>query len=72
MDKLFMIVGAIMVILGIGFFCSVLFAIPIYFLWGWLASYFGLPILTLWQAWGLSLLCSLLFKSNSFQLGKAA
>lgn len=56
------IVGA--VILFVGF--SLLFAIPTMLLWDWLMpDLFGLKEITLLQAWGLSLLCSLLFKSHT-------
>ena len=38
----------------------------IMFLWNWIAvSLFNAPVLNIWLALGLSLLCSMLFKSSS-------
>jgi len=45
---------------------SLLFALPVMWLWDWLMpTIFGLPEITLFQAWGLSALSGLLFKSNN-------
>jgi uncharacterized membrane protein len=45
---------------------SLLFALPVMWLWDWLMpTIFGLPEITLFQAWGLSALSGLLFKSNT-------
>ena len=44
---------------------AILFAIPVYFLWNWLMPLFGLVELTLIQAWGLTVLSSLLIKTSS-------
>ena len=52
--------------IGLLFFCSVLYAIPVWILWNWLApAVFGLSKITLFQAWGLSFLSSLLLKSTN-------
>ena len=45
---------------------ALLGGVPVWLLWNWLVpTLFGLPPITLWQAIGLSLLSSVLFKSNS-------
>lgn len=45
---------------------SLILTIPTWLLWNWLCpDLFGLPVIDFWQAMGLSLLCSFLFKSNS-------
>jgi hypothetical protein len=45
---------------------SLLFALPVMLLWDWLMpTIFGLKEITLFQAWGLSALSGLLFKSNT-------
>jgi hypothetical protein len=45
---------------------SLLFSLPVMWLWDWLMpTLFGLKEITLFQAWGLSVLCSLLFKNNT-------
>ncbi|MFA5166607.1 MAG: hypothetical protein WC449_04980 [Candidatus Paceibacterota bacterium] len=44
---------------------AVLSAIPVLILWNWLMpDLFGLQTINLWQAIGISVLCSLLFKSS--------
>ena len=46
--------------------CSVIFCFPVMWLWNWIVpSVFGLGTITWTQAWGLTLLCSLLFKGGS-------
>lgn len=53
-------------------FVSVLYSVPVMFLWNWICpTLFGLPEITLFQSWGLIFLCSLLFKSNSNSLSKS-
>lgn len=45
---------------------SVLFAFPVYLLWNALMpELFHLPAISFWQALGLTVLCSLLFKSSN-------
>jgi len=40
-------------------------------LWNWLMpTIFGLPLITFWQAVGLNLLSTILFKSTSFKSNK--
>lgn len=57
---------AVAAVLGFVFMLSVVLAVPVMLLWDWLMpTLFGLKEITLMQAWGLTLLCSLLFKSNT-------
>jgi hypothetical protein len=50
----------------IAFLISLLFAWPFMLLWNWLMPMiFGLTTLTFWQAFGLMMLCELMFKSSS-------
>ena len=45
---------------------SFLFSLPVFWLWNWLCpALFGLPAITVWQAWGLLMLCGFLFRSSS-------
>jgi hypothetical protein len=45
---------------------TLLFTVPVYFLWNWLIPLlFGLPAITFWQAMGLTALCRILFTSPS-------
>lgn len=55
-----LVAGALM-----GFLLALVFCVPAWLLWNWLMPVvFGLPTLTLVQAWGLVLLCGILFKSH--------
>lgn len=61
------ILVALLLIFGV----SVLFAIPVWLLWNWLMPIiFGATKVSLLQAWGLTFLCSLLFKSNAISTDK--
>lgn len=43
--------------------CAVAAGVPVFWLWNWLCpSIFGLPVITIWQAMGLNILCLLLFR----------
>ena len=47
-------------------FVSVVLSIPVLLLWNWLIpTIFGITKITLGQAWGISLLCGLLFGQSS-------
>lgn len=40
-------------------------AIPVYYLWNWIMpQVFAISAITYWQAWGIYLLASILFKST--------
>lgn len=52
--------------IALGFVLTLLFALPVMYLWNWLMpELFGLQVLAFWQAWGLTVLCWLLFKSSN-------
>jgi len=60
-----LLMGGILVIF-VGAVISLLAAVPMYFLWnGLLPDLFAFKTITFLQAWGLTFLSSLLFKSNS-------
>ena len=64
--SILMIIFATLLGLGIVFGCLCLRAWIIMLLWNWIAvSLFNAPVLNIWLALGLSLLCSMLFKSSS-------
>lgn len=66
MDKFLVIVGGIAAVLLGLFLLSLLLALPVMWLWDWLMpTIFGLKEITLMQAWGLTMLSGLLFKSTS-------
>ena len=55
---------AIAIFLGMIAIVIVILGYPLMLLWNWLIpTIFGLPEITLWQALGLSLLSTILFKS---------
>lgn len=65
MDKFITAIGATVVVVGGLILLSLVLALPVMWLWDWLMpTIFGLKEITLFQAWGLNFLCSLLFKSN--------
>ena len=52
--------GTLLIILG-----CMIFAAPVWFLWNLLVpTIFGLGEITIWQAFGLTILCNLLFGGN--------
>ena len=64
--SILMIIFATLLGLGIVFGCLCLRAWILMLLWNWIAvSLFNAPALNIWLALGLSLLCSMLFKSFS-------
>lgn len=57
---------AFVVMLGVNLIISIICAIPVMLIWNWLMPLiFNLTKLTIIQAWGLALLCSILFKNNT-------
>jgi hypothetical protein len=55
----------ILLIIGLAMLVVVLLGGPLMVLWDWLMpTIFGLPEITFWQACGLQLLATLLFKST--------
>lgn len=66
MDKVVGIAGVVVVLVAVSFGASVLMALPVMWLWNAVVpDLFNLPVITFWQAFGLTLLCSFLFKSSS-------
>ena len=66
MDKVFIIIGIAVTFVTVLVLMSLVFAIPTYYLWNWLMpKLFHLPEVTLFQAWGINFLTSILFKSSS-------
>lgn len=56
------VVGAAILFVAVG----ALFSLPVWLLWnGLMPQLFGLTKITWFQAWGLMVLCSFLFKSSS-------
>lgn len=55
-----------LLIVGVVIFISLLMALPVMWLWNWLMpKIFGLIVINFWEALGLCLLSSALFKSSS-------
>jgi hypothetical protein len=53
----------VLTIIGLLILAVILFGYPILLLWNWLMpTIFNLPYITFWQACGLNLLASILFK----------
>jgi len=58
-------VGLFLTAIVLAVVISFLLSLPVMLLWDWLMpTIFGLPEITWLQAWGLGLLCGLLFKSH--------
>jgi hypothetical protein len=61
MEKLLLILGAIMLVLLVAF----LLTLPVMWLWNWLMPLiFGLIKINFWQALGINILCGFLFKTS--------
>lgn len=68
MVKFLSAIVAVLVVLAL---TSILFVLPVYWLWNWLMpTLFGLPTITVWQAVGLLWLSELLFRSHGAMEGK--
>jgi hypothetical protein len=58
----------ILLIVGVMILMVLLFGGPLMILWNWLMpTIFNLPIISFWQACGLQLLATILFKSISYK-----
>ncbi len=56
-------INGVLIILGILILAVLLFGAPLMLLWNWLMpEIFGLPYIGFWQACGLQLLATILFK----------
>lgn len=57
---------AVLGIFALVFIIDLIFAWPFMLLWNWLMpAIFSIKTITFWQAYGLMLLCSFLFKSSN-------
>lgn len=71
METIAQIVGYIFMAIVFVIVLSLIAAFPLMLLWNWLCpDLFNLPMLTFWQAWGLMVLCGLMFKNNSMSKSK--
>ena len=71
MNDLFVAITAILGVVALFVLFSLLLAFPVMWLWNWLMPViFKLPTLTVWQAWGLNVLTSFLFKSSHISSNK--
>ena len=60
------VLGVILLVIGGLVLTTLLLGWPLMLLWNWLMpTLFGLPFITFWQAVGLNLLSTVLFKSSS-------
>jgi hypothetical protein len=65
------VLGVILLVIGGIVLVTLLLGWPLMLLWNWLMpTIFGLPIITFWQAVGLNLLSTIIFKSQSFKSNK--
>jgi hypothetical protein len=69
MKSIYYIIGAGIMVVAVVGGLSLLFVLPVYLLWNWLVPIIFIgggiaPHITLWQAWGILLLCGALFKSS--------
>ncbi len=61
----------VLLVVGLLMLAMILFGGPLMILWNWLMpTIFGLTEITFWQACGLQLLATILFKSTSFKTNK--
>ena len=66
-DTIEAILTAILVIAVV----TVILGLPLMWLWNWLMpTIFNLPTITFWQAMGLNIMASILFKDNSIKNDK--
>lgn len=66
MEKLILIVVAIVGILGLSFGLSLLMAYPLMIAWNYVVPYlFSLKTISFWQSFALMFVCSLLIKSSN-------
>lgn len=59
------LLGAAIVVLGTVILLSFVLCLPVMWIWNWIMpELFGLATVTWTQAWGLNLLCGLLFRAK--------
>ncbi len=58
----------VLLALGVIALLGILLGLPLQLLWNWLMpTIFNLPTITFWQAMGLNIMASILFKDNSIK-----
>lgn len=61
-------IAKILLALGLIALLGILLGLPLQLLWNWLMpTIFNLPTITFWQAMGLNIMASILFKDNSIK-----
>ena len=61
----------VLLALGVITLLGILLGLPLQLLWNWLMpTIFNLPTITFWQAMGLNIMASILFKDNSIKNDK--
>jgi hypothetical protein len=61
----------VLLALGVIALYGILLGLPLQILWNWLMPIvFNLPTITFWQAMGLNIMASILFKDNSIKNDK--
>jgi hypothetical protein len=64
-------VTRVLLALGVIALLGILLGLPLQLLWNWLMpTIFNLPTITFWQAMGLNIMASILFKDNSVKNDK--
>jgi hypothetical protein len=64
-------VTRVLLALGVIALYGILLGLPLQLLWNWLMPIvFNLPTITFWQAMGLNIMASILFKDNSIKNDK--
>jgi hypothetical protein len=64
-------VTRVLLALGVITLLGILLGLPLQLLWNWLMpTIFNLPTITFWQAMGLNIMASILFKDNSIKNDK--
>ncbi len=66
MEKVFLFAVVILGIIALSAVMGLVIAFPVMWLWNWLApDLFHGPVIDYWQAYGIYLLCTILFKSSN-------
>jgi hypothetical protein len=61
-------IAKVLLALGLIALLGILLGLPLQLLWNWLMpTIFNLPTITFWQAMGLNIMASILFKDNSIK-----
>ncbi len=61
-------IAKILLAIGVIALLGILLGLPLQLLWNWLMpTIFNLPTITFWQAMGLNIMASILFKDNSIK-----